>query len=96
MFLHTFLFYWILLDNRPSIVYNLCHRGPQENLLRQNQSRHRSSMLRLDLFSEAAMATDKINVICRGFVDCSFQFIFTTIHSVNCLPDIRYTCLLLF
>ena len=70
MFLHTFLFYWILLDNRPSIVYTLCHRGPRENLLRQNQSRHRSSMLRLDLFSEAAMATDKIKIVYGCFIDC--------------------------
>ena len=74
--LHTFLFYWISLDNRPSIVYNLCHTDLQENLLRQNQSRHRSNMLRLDLFFEAAMATDKIKVVCGCFVDGSLQYIF--------------------
>ena len=75
MFSHTFLFYWILLDNRPSIAYSLCHRGPQENLLRQNQSRRRSSMLRLDLFSVAAMATDKIKVVSGCFIDCFLQFV---------------------
>ena len=80
--LHTFLFYWISLDSRPSIVYNLCRRGPQENLLRQNQNHRRSSMLRLDLFFEAAMAKDKIKVLWSCFIDYSLQSILKMVEII--------------